>query len=277
MIIEAIIRKPHERRRRRISKIDRRVMPAEREAAHRPDLEASMIERRVGLLERQVRILRAYAALMSVLVAILALSGFNFGQAADVLRVRGLIIEDSLGRERILLGAPVPQAQNRVRTDMARVGRIWGPRFPEAYVQQWYPQYRHDMNGMLVLDSNGFDRVAIGHDVPDPNIGRRIARGTGILINDTLGFERSGYSLLTVDGKDRVVIGLDYQGGEALTLVVDDAGRVGLLARDGNRSVYLGRAAIQDSIGTSQPVFGLLVRDGQRVVHRVAADITPDN
>ncbi len=234
-----------------------------------------MSEVRVDLLERQVRFVRLYAVLMSVVVPVLALSGFNRGQAPDVLRVRGLIIEDSLGRERILIGAPIPHAENRVRTDMDRVTKIWGPRFPEAYVQQWYPEYRHDMNGMLVLDGNGFDRVAIGQDVPDPNIGRRIARGTGILINDSLGSERSGYSLLTVDGKDRVVIGLDKAGGEALTLVVDDAGRAGLTARDGNHSVHLGTASIQDSGGASLPVFGLLVRDGQRVVHRVAAEIRP--
>jgi len=33
-----------------------------------------------------------------------------------VLRVRGLVVEDSLGRERILIGAPIPHAANRVRT-----------------------------------------------------------------------------------------------------------------------------------------------------------------
>ena len=54
------------------------------------------------------------------------------GTAADgVLRAHGLIIEDDAGRERILIGALIPEAGNRVRTDTTRLRELWGPRHPD--------------------------------------------------------------------------------------------------------------------------------------------------
>lgn len=234
-----------------------------------------MTETRFSRLERRVRFLSFYALLISLAVPVALLSGFSRGQAPQILRVRGIVVEDSLGRARILIGAPIPYAPNRVRTDTARVARTWGKDFPPAYTEKWYPTYRNDMDGVLVLDSSGFDRVAIGQDLPDPNIGRRIAKSTGMLINDSLGFERTGYGLLRVDGKDRVVIGLDQQGGEALTLVVDDAGRVGLTAQYRDRSLQLGTSTLPDSAGSSAPVFGLVVRDGGRIVQHATTPLRP--
>ena len=234
-----------------------------------------MTESRFSRLERRVRLLSLYALLVSLAVPVVLLSGFSRRQVPEILRVRGIIVEDSLGRARILIGAPIPYARTRVRTDTARVARIWGKDFPPAYMQKWYPTYRNDMDGVLVLDSNGFDRVAIGQDLPDPNFGRRIAKSTGMLINDSLGFERTGYGLLRVDGKDRVVLGLDQQGGEALTLVVDDAGRVGLTASYRHHSLQLGTSTLPDSTGSSAPVFGLVVRDSGRIVNHATAPLRP--
>ena len=79
-------------------------------------------------VKRTIRSLQGYAALMTIALVVLFVRG---GAATDgVLRVRGLIIEDEAGRERILIGAPIPGAANRVRTDEARVRELWGPRFP---------------------------------------------------------------------------------------------------------------------------------------------------
>ena len=47
--------------------------------------------------------------------------------------------------------ADIEAAANRVRTDLGRVKEIWAPRFPKEYLQ-WYGEYRHDMNGLLILD-----------------------------------------------------------------------------------------------------------------------------
>jgi len=151
-------------------------------------------------LTRAVRWLQAYAILMTVALAVLFVRS---GTGTDgVLRVRGLIIEDHAGRERILIGAPIPEAANRVRTDTARVRELWGPRFPdlERYMG-WYQDYQHSTNGILILSEDGFDRIAIGDPKPDPNIGRRLGPSTGVVINDPEGFERTGYGLLELDGR----------------------------------------------------------------------------
>lgn len=178
-------------------------------------------------LRRDVRILKLYSALLATAATIALLAAFRTHRAEDqVLRARGLVIVDAAGRERILIRAPIPAAANRVRTDTARVRQIWGPEFPKEYLT-YYKTYRNSMNGMLVLDEHDFDRVAIGDSVPDPNIGRRIGAGTGMVINDAHGFERSGYNLITYGGHDRTVVGLDDdQGNESVTLAVIDSGRV---------------------------------------------------
>jgi hypothetical protein len=108
----------------------------------------------------------------------------------------------------------------------------------------YYRGYRHDTNGLVILDENGFDRLAIGDPVPDPNIGKRIGPSTGLVINDADGFERSGYGLLRIADHYRVVLGLDVAGSrqEGLTLSLDDeTGRVGMAVQHGEESLYLRR------------------------------------
>ncbi len=157
-------------------------------------------------LTRAIRWLQAYAALITVALAVLF---FRSGTETDgVLRARGLIIEDDAGRERILIGAPIPEAANRVRTDEARVREVWGSRFSDEYMG-WYQDYNHSTNGILILSEDGFDRIALGDPKPDPNIGKRIGPSTGMVINDAEGFERMGYGLLDIDGTYRVTLGLD--------------------------------------------------------------------
>ena len=155
---------------------------------------------------------------------------------------------------------------------------IWAPRFPdeEAYMGL-YEDYSHETNGILILSEDGFDRLAFGDPVPDPNIGRRIGPSTGLLINDAEGFERSGYGLLDVDGDYRVVLGHDSnRGREGLTLVLDDQGRVGLHVGDGQDRIFLGHAPAGFGMpGLEEPFQGLLIgRDGQ-VAHEV--NVAKDN
>lgn len=89
-------------------------------------------------LTRAIRWLQAYAALMTIALVVLF---FRSGTETDgVLRARGLVIEDDAGRERILIGAPIPEAANRVRTDEARVREAWGPRFSE-YSEDYMEEY----------------------------------------------------------------------------------------------------------------------------------------
>jgi hypothetical protein len=228
---------------------------------------------RIERLERDLRRLKRYASALTtaLLVALVAALGAFRSAAPEVIRARGLIIEDAAGRERILIGAPIPAAANRVRTDLARVEQLWAPRYPNPkQYMEYYKGYRHTMHGMLVLDENGFDRIAIGDSTPDPNIGRRIGPASGIVINNDQGFERSGYGLLKVGDRNRVVLGLDSKSGsEALALTVFDDGRAGLSAYGpGGRLVFLGNAPPNDpAIGLSDAVSGLLLKEGGEVKH----------
>ncbi len=230
---------------------------------------------RIERLEKRLRLFYLAGGLAAVLLVMLAGTTLQTGNAqsnssANILRARGLVIVDEQGRERILLGAPIPPAANRVRSDQARVKEIWAKRFPKEY-RKWYQEYRHDMNGLLVLDEKGFDRVAIGDRVPDPNIGKRIGPQTGMIINDEQGFERSGYGLIKVNDLYRVVLGLDSaKGQEGLTLALLDEGGVGLSMQDEDRTLYLGSEPPRSSMTRlAEPFHGLLLRKGAEVTYQL--------
>ena len=223
-------------------------------------------------LKRTIRWLQVYAALITVALAVLFVRS---GTPADgVLRARGLIIEDDAGRERILIGAPVPEAANRVRTDEARVQEAWASRYPDADGYMGYYQgYSHETNGLLILSEDGFDRLVLGDPVPDPNIGRRIAPSTGMVINDLEGFERMGYGFKVVNGLGRVGLGLDTDRiQEGLLLTLDDDGLLGVTVGTGANGIFLGSApAGHRWTGLAEAFQGLLVRRDGEIVHQVNA------
>jgi len=226
---------------------------------------------RIANLERQIARLWVVCISLAVALGVVFISNRNSVQAQSsdrILRARGLVIEDEAGRERVLIGAPIPSASHRVRTDEMRVRELWAKRYPNAdRYMEFYKGYQHATNGILVLDENGFDRVALGDPVPDPNIGKRIGPSTGIVINDEQGFERSGYGLLKVDGRYRVVLGLDSaRGSEGATLSLSDEGATGLTVRDGQRVVFMGSAPSGTELtGLADPFHGLLVRGAEGV------------
>ncbi len=229
---------------------------------------------RITALECQLRTQRRFLGAVAALCAIALLAGFA-PATRDVIRTRGIVIVDARGRERILIGAPIPSAINRLRTNATRVERAWAARFPDPkQYMKFYEGYRQSMHGMLVLDENGHDRLAIGDSTPDPNIGTRIGAGPGITINDAEGFERTGYGLLTVAGKDRVVLGLDGKDGdEAVVLSVHDDGQAGLSVRATNRrSIFLGASPAAPALGLRDSMAGLLIRRGDTNVHRLSTE-----
>jgi hypothetical protein len=233
------------------------------------------VTRAVVRIERQVRFLAAYSATLTLVLVVLGVSAFRpKPEEPGIIRALGLVIVDEEGRERILLGAPVPEARNRVRTDPGRVREAWGARFPAAYFNEYYPTYRHDMNGLLILDENGFDRLVLGDPTPDPNIGRRIARSSGLLINDAEGFERSGYALLKVNDRNRVVLGLDSdRGTEGVVLALEDGGMSGLFIQNREGQILLGTDPPDGMVDES--FHGLRVKGRTREHLLNLADSTP--
>ena len=219
-------------------------------------------------LTRTIRWLQVYSALMTVALVVLFVRSET---ATDgVIRARGLIIEDEAGRERILIGAPVPEAASRVRTDEARVREVWAPGFPDAYMD-YYQDYSHETNGLLILSEDGFDRLVVGDPVPDPNIGRRFGPNTGIVINDAKGFERTGYGVLAVNGGHNVGLGLDTDRiEEGLSLVLHDDGLRGILVGTVADGIFLGSAPPgHDWTGLAEAFQGLLVRRGGEIVYEM--------
>lgn len=231
------------------------------------------MEERIEALERSLARWRRTAALIVVLAALIPLAAAaRRHKSADVLRVRGIVIEDEQGRDRILIGAPIPASPDRVRTDLGKAKAAWGARYPTF---DWYATLDHRTNGLLILDERGHDRIALGDPTPDPNTGRRIAPGTGLQINDGEGFERAGYGLITE--LDRVVLGLDSSdGNEGAMLVLLEDGTAGLVARQADRLVLVGHAAAGSELSGLEEAFsGLLLRDAGGIRRRVDATSTP--
>jgi hypothetical protein len=145
------------------------------------------------------------------------------------------------GRERVLIGAPIPYAKNRVRTDTTKVWEYWGQHYEPEFMD-WYKEYDHSNYGLVILDSLGFDRVALGNPVPDLSFGQRIGPLTGLAINDELGKERTGYGVLNVNGKNRVNIGLDNEDGrEGVVLSLDEYGIAGLKVMSEKGIIFVGK------------------------------------
>jgi hypothetical protein len=122
---------------------------------------------------------------------------------AKVLRLKGLIIEDSEGRARIMLGSPIPEASERLRKDGG--------------------------TDLVFLDEQGHDRFRVGEMLPAVPGFRRIGSSYGVTILDTQGGERGGMGFLS-NGKNvnRAVIALDRPynpsvSADAWGVIVDDA------------------------------------------------------
>lgn len=210
------------------------------------------------------------AALLILVLSSQFLFSFREYDGNKVLKARGLVIVDENGRERILIGAPLPGAANRVRTDTARVRELWSKRFgnPEQYMK-WYRDYNHQANGILILDEQGFDKVCLGDGVPDANIGPRIGKQTGLIFCDPEGFERGGIGVLNVGEKqNRVVMALDGENGtDATGISVMEDGETGFFAGGKGYRMFLG-ASPADGY-TPEPFFGMLINKKKQTLYKL--------
>jgi hypothetical protein len=178
---------------------------------------------------------------MVLIIAFVILS-FTSQQRFDVIRAKGIIIEDSAGKDRILIGAPIPGSAHRVRTDTARAKKFWSrPYKNEQEFMNAYKTYYHGVNGMIVMNENGFDRVILGDKLPDPNTGKKIFESAGFLVNDREGWEKAGGGVNTTkDGQSRAVFGLDDPDGEAVHLAALEDGTKALIIAGQKGMLVLG-------------------------------------
>jgi hypothetical protein len=202
----------------------------------------------MGQVRRLERWLKLATGSWAVAAAVLVLASWaspRVQNQEEILRARALILLDSEGKERVVLGAPIPDLEAGLRESPAV--------------------------GMAILAENGADRVVVGAPVPDPRIkgqlAKRIAPANGIQVNDENGNERGGFGYLD---NDRVVLGLDHERGEGAVLFVLPEGRAGLMIspQGGRAGIFLG---IDSTSGSS-----LLVMRDSTGTKRARLSVRPD-
>lgn len=209
-------------------------------------MENEIIER-LREMENKNRSMRRFCLVfVSLLLIGVFCLGFSKTEKFDLIRAKGIIIEDENGKDRILIGAPIPYSKDRVRTDTSLVRKYFAtainPESPNQYMD-WYKNYRHTAFGMVVMNENGLDVMQLGDKLSDPNVGRRIFLPTGILLNNQKGMEVGGFGTHTFnDGRSGVALGLDdpANGREAFHAVVLSDGTRALILKDANGKLVLG-------------------------------------
>lgn len=200
------------------------------------------MESELARLKFQLHCLQAYAAFSSLLLVYL-LVRVRAARSQGVLRARGLVIEDAQGRDRILLGAPIPESRHRLRTDLERVRQHWASRLGGEKYMEDYATYNHDVSGVVFLNEQGYDKLILGEKTPDPNTGKRLVEAAGLTLNDDEGFERGGLGISRTEGGEyRVTLGMDDPKlGEAVHLFVLEDGTKGLRIAYEDGQLLLGR------------------------------------
>lgn len=235
-----------------------------------------LLQQQLFQQKRRLNKLTLFASLLLLLLGSQLLLSFSETDNNKILRAKGIVIVDDLGRERILIGAPLPQAGNRVRTDTARVRSLWSQRFGNAnQYMQWYKDYNHGANGILILDEQGYDKVCLGDGVPDANIGPRIGKQTGLIFCDHEGFERGGIGVLNVgDKQNRVVMALDGENGtDATGISVMEDGETGFFAGGKGYRMFLGTSPANGY--TPEPLFGMVINHKKKSLYKL--NFMPDS
>lgn len=209
-----------------------------------------MEKEKLSKIEIRFKILSYLFVVFVIVTSSLFIVMFKERGNLDIVRAKGLIIEDEKGRDRILIGAPIPFSKDRVRLDSAKVRKWWASEFEgqEKEYMEWYKNYKHSAVGMVVMNDKGFDRVLIGDSLADPNIGNRSFELSGMIWNDAQGWERGGLGVNTTkSGLSRSVIGVDAMSGEAAHLVAMEDGTKGLIINQGEGRIIIGQSKKKNS------------------------------
>lgn len=209
-------------------------------------MEKEILKQLQEMEDRYKRIKKFFIGFVSLTLIGIISFGFAKTDKFGLIRAKGIIIEDENGKDRILIGAPVPYSKDRVRTDTNLVRKYFAgdlyPKDPNQYME-WYKKYRHSAFGMVVMNEKGIDVMQAGDQLSDPNVGRRIFLPTGILLNNQKGLEVGGFGSHTFDdGRSGVALGLDDPGNgrEAFHALVLSDGTRALILQDANGKLVLG-------------------------------------
>ena len=149
----------------------------------------------------------------------------------DSIVTQQLIVQDANGQDRIIISPVIAASASRHRSDT--------------------------LEGILILDENGTDRVALGATPTIQANGEVVHRWEnsvpyGLAFNDGQGNERGGFGYY--DSRDYVSFGMDYSTGEGLNMFVAEQGhygqKVGLVmqSQEQGQVVYLGSSQRQETM-----------------------------
>lgn len=215
---------------------------------------------------------RRINAFLAICVLAFLIFSFKNNNSSDVLRTKGIIIEDENGKDRILIGAPIPYSKDRVRTDTIKVKKYWASTFGDESknYMNYYKDYNHSTDGIVIMNDEGFDRVLLGDKLADPNTGKKMFESAGITWNDKSGWELGGAGVNTdSDGTSRVVIGLDdpKTNAEAIHLVaLEDGTKALIIGGETGRLVIGMNADKSDFLQNSSPFTGVKFFNNQGVL-----------
>lgn len=189
---------------------------------------------RIEQLEKTNGKFKTFIVLLLLVVVSVFIYSFKQKASEEIIRTKGIVIVDESGRDRILIGAPIPPSKDRVRTDTALVRKYWASSLgaDSNNYMEYYKSYRHATDGIVIMNSEGFDRVLLGDKLADPNTGQKMFESAGITWNDPMGWELGGAGVNTgSDGVSRAVLGLDdpKSNGEAIHLVALEDGTSALI------------------------------------------------
>jgi hypothetical protein len=106
---------------------------------------------------------------------------------------------------------------------------------------EWYKNYYHGAEGIVIMNEKGFDGVLLGDKLANPNTGKRMFQSAGVLWNDKEGWELGGAGVNTTkDGNARAVIGVDDKDGEAVHIIAPKDGTKGLVIGGENGRLMIG-------------------------------------
>ncbi len=207
-------------------------------------MENNLKQELIELKKAHARFKRVTLSIAIICLASLPTLSFTKTNKFDIIRAKGIVIEDAKGKDRILIGAPIPHSKDRVRTDTTKVRKHWASQFdnPDQYMG-WYKKYKNSSNGIVFMNEEGFDEVLVGEKLADPNAGVRMFEMSGILFNNKKGWERGGAGVNTLEnGKTRQGVGFDDDSGEAMHMMTLEDGSKALIISDENGNIRIGMA-----------------------------------
>ncbi|HET9133384.1 MAG TPA: hypothetical protein VFN90_03690 [Gemmatimonadales bacterium] len=169
---------------------------------------------RIAELERQTRRFRALLTLGVVVALAVPLLAWRAG-TPEILRVRGVIIVDEAGRERVVLGAPIPDPKE-------------GKRIAAATGLAINDTLGHERFGLSLFPDG---RVVMGFDAP-AGVGDDRNRERISIVAD----QRGGGFIRFLDGETRARAFLGLGDGGAVSLEMLDWGKDSIRVRQVGQS-----------------------------------------